>query len=124
MATKIRTGKKAGVYNLDALLTEVRKRRQRLNGDGKAQTKVGYTAPYAVPVHERLDVYHPNGQAKFLEQPIRTELKIMGDIIVSRLRARERLKQAQQAAALHLIRVSLNLVPYDTGFLHGSWFIK
>ena len=24
---------------------------------------------YAVPVHERMDVNHPNGQAKYLEQP-------------------------------------------------------
>lgn len=112
------------MYNLDALLTEVRKRRSRAIGDGHAVTKVGYTAPHAVPVHERLDVHHPVGQAKYLEQPLRTELKIMSDIIRSRLMARERLKAAQLAAAKHLITVSLVLVPVDTGELRDSWFIK
>lgn len=28
---------------------------------------IGYEAPYAVYVHEILDNYHPNGEAKFLE---------------------------------------------------------
>jgi len=30
----------------------------------------GSKAPYAVPVHERLDVFHNPGQAKFLESTI------------------------------------------------------
>ena len=33
---------------------------------GFGNTSVGY----AVPVHERLDVFHPNGQAKFLESAV------------------------------------------------------
>lgn len=112
------------VYKLESVLTELRKRRSRAVGDGLSTTKVGYSAPYAVPVHERLDVHHPIGQAKFLEQPIRTEAKPMADIIRSRLRARERLKAAQLAAAKHLMKVSLQLVPVDTGMLRDSWFIK
>lgn len=31
---------------------------------------VVYDTPYAVPVHERLEVFHPHGQAKFLEEPL------------------------------------------------------
>jgi len=31
---------------------------------------ITYTTEYATYVHERLDVHHPHGQAKFLEQPI------------------------------------------------------
>jgi hypothetical protein len=39
-------------------------------GDGRIEGTVGYNMPYAVYVHERLDVYHePPTQAKFLEQP-------------------------------------------------------
>lgn len=34
---------------------------------------VGYTVEYAVYVHERLDVHHPIGQAKFLEEPMQTK---------------------------------------------------
>lgn len=119
-----RRKKAVKMYNLDRVLTELRKRRSRTVGDGFAETKVGYTAPYALAVHERLDLHHPIGQAKFLEQPMRTEEKVMSDIIRSRLRARERLKQAQLAAARHLIRVSLQLTPIDTGRLRDSWFIK
>lgn len=35
------------------------------------KTFVEYQTPYAIFVHERLDLYHPNGQAKFLEVPFR-----------------------------------------------------
>lgn len=34
---------------------------------------VGFNTNYAAAVHERLDVHHENGQAKFLETPMRTE---------------------------------------------------
>jgi hypothetical protein len=115
-------GKK--VFGLESILTELRVRRSRAIGDGKAETKVGYSASYAVPVHEILTSYHPVGQAKFLEQPLRTEEKQMGDIIRARLRARETLKAAQLAAAKHLISISLQLVPVDTGALRDSWFIN
>ncbi len=115
--------KKQGMYNLERVLKELRKRR-RDRGDLLSETKVGFTAPYAVPVHERMDVHHPIGQAKFLEQPMRTEVKPMADIIRSRLRARESLKSAQLVAAKHLIKVSLTLTPVDTGLLVSSWFIK
>ena len=32
---------------------------------------VGYTEEYAIFVHENLEAHHNNGQAKFLEQPLR-----------------------------------------------------
>lgn len=35
------------------------------------------TAWYAAIVHERLDVRHPRGQAKFLEQPLLEHLKVL-----------------------------------------------
>lgn len=92
-------------------------------GDGRAVTLAGYSMYYAVPVHERLELRHPIGQAKFLEQPLRTEEKPMADIVRSRLRARETLKSAQLAACRHLMSVSLQLVPMDTGALRDSWFI-
>ena len=49
---------------------------------------VGYTAHYAIYVHENLNVHHPNGQAKYLEQPAnerRAEIrKMVRDEVVSR----------------------------------------
>lgn len=35
--------------------------------------EIVFDAPYAAAVHERLDVSHADGQAKFLEQPVVTE---------------------------------------------------
>lgn len=112
------------VYRLENVLTELRKRRSRAIGDGFSEVRIGYSAPYAVPVHERLDVYHPTGQAKFLEQPLRTERDEMARIVRSRLQARERLLQAQLAAANHVMSISLRLVPVDKGVLRDSWFIR
>lgn len=116
-------GKKKGIYKVERVLSELRKRRRVLE-DQSSEVTVGYSAPYAAAVHERLDVHHPIGQAKYLEQPLRTEEKAMRDIVRSRLRARETLKQAHLTAAKHLMKISLQLVPIDTGVLRGSWFIK
>lgn len=41
---------------------------------GKVSVTLGFggaAEAYAVPVHERMDVHHPVGQAKFLETPVR-----------------------------------------------------
>ena len=115
---------RAGVYNLRAILTEIHARRQKANLDHTAETRVGYSASYAVPVHERLYVIHKNGQAKFLEQPIRTEKSAMAAIIRAKLRGRTTLKAAQLEAAKHLFAVSQKLVPVFTGALKASGFIK
>lgn len=113
------------VYNLDRILTELRKRRAKAGLDGLSTLKVGYSASYAVPVHERLDVHHNIGQAKFLEQPMRTEQSAMAKIIRNNLVGRHStLKHAHLEAAKHLIKVSLQLVPVDTGVLRDSWFIR
>jgi hypothetical protein len=43
---------------------------------------VGYTAAYAIYVHERLELTHkPGKQAKFLEQPFRENRQRIIDII-------------------------------------------
>ncbi len=110
------------VFNLEKILTELRKRRRE--GEQKSEIRIGYTAEYAVPVHERTDLHHEHGQAKFLEQPIRTEEKKMADIIRAKLQARKSLQEAQLEAGKHLLSVSLTLVPVDTGELKASGFVK
>lgn len=32
---------------------------------------IQFSAPYSIYVHERLDLHHPNGEAKFLESALR-----------------------------------------------------
>jgi len=55
----------------------------RAKGKGyRVVVQVGYTADYAVYVHERLDLHHDAPtQAKFLEQPARTKRAEMFKII-------------------------------------------
>ena len=46
----------------------------RATGNGfETIVTVGYTASYAIYVHENLNSFHAIGQAKFLEEPIRTK---------------------------------------------------
>lgn len=113
------------VYNLEKVLTELRKRRMKAHSDGLSQVKLGYRAPYAVPVHERLDLHHKSPtRAKFLEIPLRTEQRKMADIVRKKLMGRASLVDAQLAAANHVMKVSFRYVPVDTGFLKSSWFIE
>ncbi len=109
---------------VEQTLQEFRRRRKQAGNDTYAETKVGYSAPYAIYVHENLLAYHKEGQAKFLEQPMRTEKAAMADIIRRRLvGAHDTLKNAQLEAAKHLMKTSLPLVPIDKGVLRASWFI-
>lgn len=43
------------------------------------------TKQYAVPVHERLDVDHPTGKAKFLEDPAHAASSRLGERVASRV---------------------------------------
>jgi len=47
----------------------------------------GPAAPYALPVHERLDVRHRIGQAKFLETPMLAAAKTLEATLAAALRA-------------------------------------
>ena len=58
-------------------------------GGGNIQTnpKSGIlTEEYMLSVHERLDVIHPNGKAKFLEDPVRRHEQKMESTLAARLR--------------------------------------
>lgn len=44
--------------------------------------RVGYTMEYAIYVHENLMAKHPVGQAKYLEQPARTERPAIIRIVI------------------------------------------
>lgn len=43
--------------------------------------EIGYTAAYAVFVHERTELHHPKGQAKFLETTLKKNAKQILEII-------------------------------------------
>lgn len=90
------------------------------------QVIVGYTAEYAVYVHENLECNHPNGgQAKYLESParrLRPELvEMVRDLVFNK---KMTLANALLLAGLRLQRESQLLVPIDTGNLRDSAFTR
>ena len=48
--------------------------------------EVGFSAAYAIYVHENLEAHHPVGQAKFLEAPLREDADLMLEIIANTAR--------------------------------------
>ncbi len=111
----------AHVENLQVILQQLQKRKMA----GKTVSViVGYTANYSVPVHENMQVFHSNGQAKFLEQPAREMQKDLGAIAVNALKQGKSLTVSLLLAGLTLQRASQQLVPVDTGNLKGSAFTR
>lgn len=103
----------------------------RLNGlanKARANSKfafmVGYTAPYAVYVHENLTARHPVGQAKYLEQPAREHADEIAAVIMRALRAGLSPRSALGLGAIRLLQLSKPLVPVDTGFLKSTGYAK
>lgn len=85
---------------------------------------VGYSAAYAVYVHEDLEAHHDVGQAKFLEQPAREESDAIAGTISKALKAGRSMRDAVLLGCLYLLRISQPLVPVDTGNLRASGFVR
>ena len=85
---------------------------------------VGYSAEYAVHVHENLEVYHRVGQAKYLEQPARQYAGEISKLVRDALAKGFTLVQALFMGGLRLQRESQLLVPVDTGYLRSSAFTR
>lgn len=47
---------------------------------------IGFNAHYAAAVHERLDLHHTDGQAKFLETAMRTEARKLVNYVKSEVK--------------------------------------
>lgn len=90
----------------------------------KLRATVGYKAKYAAKIHEDLEMFHSNGQAKYLEQPARQYRKEMAEITRKNLQNKESLETSMRRAAEFLLERSQELVPVDTGFLKNSGYVK
>jgi hypothetical protein len=100
-------------------------RSKSLKGKKVMTYNVGYSAPYAVYVHENLTANHPNGgQAKFLEQPMRAMRDDLAAIISRSLHGKNGLEEGLRRAGQTLLEASQALVPVDTGFLRSSGFVE
>ena len=101
---------------------------------------VGYTASYAVYVHENTEMklagqkrrggkgryWDPQGKAgpKFLEGPAREMQEEIGQITAKAVKSGATLEQALLMAGLRLQRESQKRVPVDTGNLKASAFTR
>lgn len=98
---------------------------QFLGSKPKPKVLVGYTAAYAIFVHENLEANHPNGgQAKYLEQPAREYRAWMAEMIKIEMSKGRTMNEGMVAAGLFLQAESQKLVPVDTGLLKSSAFTR
>ena len=97
---------------------------------------VGYAVPYAVYVHENLDISHPvhpgktagstrncGGQAKFLTQPMRENRKKYIETVLRTCKNGGSLVLGLMAAGQQLLADSRKLVPILTKKLYNSGFV-
>lgn len=92
--------------------------------DAHPAIAVGYSAPYAIFVHENLQARHPNGQAKFLENAIKENETELAKFLEERLQKGDTLSKALFYLGDKLARKSDAKVPVDTGFLKKSRYVK
>jgi len=101
---------------------------------------VGYTARYALWVHEapmklkglprkrphKGFYWDPQGRAqnKYLEQPFRDNIEEIKRLILVNAQATGSLEAGLLTAGLYLQRLSMQLVPVDTGNLKASAFTR
>lgn len=92
----------------------------------------GYTAGYALWVHENLQpapgatkrARKEGRQGKYLEQPAREMQDELGNIVASAATRGAKLQQALYLAALRLQGESQRIVPWDIGNLRASAFTR
>lgn len=105
------------------LVAELRRRVAALKPHGPSVV-VGYSAGYAVYVHENLEARHPVGQAKYLEEPARRLAPEIARVVREAMRRGATLEEALLLGGLRLQAESQRLCPVDRGFLRASAFTE
>lgn len=111
----------SSIEGADRIVTKLTKRR---NGAKEVVGRVGYTAAYALYVHEDLQAFHPVGNAKFLSGPLRRLKNVLTGIVAKVMKGGGTFRQGVTLACLHLQAESQKEVPVDTGALKGSAFTR
>lgn len=140
------------IKGLESLNRKLRERLAKARKEGNASVVVGYTASYAMWVHEAIEMklyglprgggrvksgkrkgqpkrgyfWDPLGkaQAKFLEEPARTLRPELASIVARVVANGMTLTQGLLMAGLRLQRESQEMVPVDTGNLKASAFTR
>jgi hypothetical protein len=92
---------------------------------GQITVVVGYTAAYAIYVHEDLKARHSPGKtAKYLEKPFVELKEELFEQIRKALVATGDMRLSLLVAGMRLQRESQKIVPIDTGNLKASAFTR
>jgi len=112
--------KLSGVGRLRKVFQDTRRKAE------SSSVAVGYTANYAIYVHEMVNAVfqRPGAQAKFLEKPARELKNRLVKQIEKDLEKGIPMDQALFRAGLVLQRASQDIVPVDTGNLRASAFTR
>ena len=110
------------ITNIKRLKTKLERLQNKYVGSETPSVVVGYTANYAIYVHERPARHAPGKQMKFLEQPARQLSGELGNIITTAIEGGSKLLPALYLAGSRLQRESQEIVPIDLGNLKGSAF--
>ena len=113
----------AKIENVHAVRRALDKLMRIARREDGAAVIVGYTANYAVHVHEN-DRKYRVGEFKFLEKPARLLQRELARIIRTVRKQTGSLKDGLLLAGMRLQRESQKLVPVDTGNLKGSAFTR
>ncbi len=128
----------ASIEKLDKLVALLRSKAAKAAKDNGAVVAVGYTAAYALYVHENMEqkllgqprpsglgtYWSPNGQPKFLEGPARELRPELAAIVKQALSQGKTMAQALLLAGLRLQRESQQRVPVEYGNLRASAFTR
>lgn len=108
-----------GLSNVQRMLARSRRKYAEAN---TASVTVGFTQTYALIVHEDLNARHDVGQAKYLEDPLRTNARQIGETVVAGLALGASFTDALMLGGLLLQGLAQDLTPVDTGALKASAF--
>lgn len=113
------------VQNVKRLNAKLKKLAKPYAGGNAGDVIVGYTANYAMYVHEDLKARHKEGKvAKYLEKPARELSDTLGSIVAKIVASGGTLIQGLYAAGFRLQRESQQIVPIDTSNLKNSAFTR
>jgi hypothetical protein len=112
----------ARVEGVEALVARLNARAEQARRDAAGRVVVGYTAGYALPVHEDREAHHPVGKAGFLLDPARRLAPELKRIVAEAVKRGVPLPQALLLAGLRLQRESQAECPVDKGYLRSSAF--
>lgn len=108
-------------------------------GKGKVIAQVGYSAPYALPLHENVAMkwqglprhypwsgvyWGPAGSAKFLEKAVRMQMDMIRGIILQEYKSGKTLEQAMLSGAWWLLQRSNMNVPLRSRKLVESGYFR